>query len=642
MSFLRLFVLGCLLATLLLLVSGRPNHHPKKNDFDTQLEKAHKLLKMLYQSFEEGLLSEEEYVKGKENVLYHLIGAPETSNKPNISNSIAVQFLLNQMVLGLPRSYQDTLPNGQIYWHTVDYLAIGAVDPFGNHLPLDSQVAIQERTLSHYGLNLYDGATWEIALSLSGLSSVAGVYERNVLYTSSTGENPQLTGIPDIRGDTSTYKYGAQQIAGNELTLVTLPGNATRIPVVNGVPSGSPSHQIPGASFYRMVGPTYQMTDVFDGNYANSWKYPWPNNDNTTTWNTFGEIHWNDWKPITGENVWATMIGPLQTLWLTNGTNITEFTTFDDAPGAVQLALSILPALKALQSPLGSLYHCPKGTDMFPPDPDEATNVSNENNFSSYAALTMLYQLLLNKTQGTSDPILTSAIETVDTLLTGLEKWFSNYLLSPEGVIFQGGHVSFAGDFEPNYIVQPGGFAVDCQTWGMTVLGQPRIDGWWGEGTAYKIWQTTKEVAGFFIDGKLAGVGYTNNTFINGTKPWSAEWTFGAINMARKLAYEYQQAGNSAYATDLLNDAQSMLDSLNQPAQRATNGTWIGGGLVQEDGSYLYCNTRFFIPWGWYANPIGSTCSTSWSIMAANNFNPFVFGGGVVSPFNNSLTYRHF
>lgn len=47
--------------------------------------------------------------------------------------------------------------------------SVGAIDPFGNQVPLDSQIAIQERTLTRFGLNLYDGATWEIALALEGI-----------------------------------------------------------------------------------------------------------------------------------------------------------------------------------------------------------------------------------------------------------------------------------------------------------------------------------------------------------------------------------------------------------------------------------------------------------------------------------------
>ena len=56
------------------------------------------------------------------------------------------------------------------------------------------------------------------------------------------------------------------------------------------------------------------MTDPFDGDYGNAWKFPWPNNDTTTPWNIAGLVHWNDWKPITGENVWGAITGPIQVL----------------------------------------------------------------------------------------------------------------------------------------------------------------------------------------------------------------------------------------------------------------------------------------------------------------------------------------
>merc|ERR1711988_445392 len=143
---------------------------------------------------------------------------------------------------------------------------------------------------------------------------------------------------------------------------------------------------------------------------------------------------------------------------------------------------------------------------------------------------------------------------------------------------------------------ETGGFAVDCQTWGLTVLGQEFVDSTFGQGTAYNIWQTTKKLAGYYTpSGELGGVGYTvyegNSSIPNPI--WSAEWSWGAVNMARKLAYEYQEAG-----------------------------------------SYVYANDRFFIPWGWYANPIGATCSTAWAVMQRMNFNPFVLGGGFVSPIN--------
>ena len=37
----------------------------------------------------------------------------------------------------------------------------------------------------------------------------------------------------------------------------------------------------------------------------------------------------------------------------------------------------------------------------------------------------------------------------------------------------------------------------------------------------------------------------------------------------------------------------------------------------------LYASRRFFIPFGWYANPLPSTCATAWKLMVANRFNPF-------------------
>jgi len=311
--------------------------------------------------------------------------------------------------------------------------------------------------------------------------------------------------------------------------------------------------------------------------------------------------------------------------------------TFEDAPAQVQLGLSILPSVNALQSPLGSLYHCPQGTKMFPPDPNEQTNVSNENNFSSYASLTMLYQVLSNFSKGTSDPVLTQALTDIQTILQGLDKWFDTYLLSEpyEGfrVVPQGGHVSFAGEFDPVPINTTGGFAVDCQTWGMTVLGQARVDKVYGAGTAYQIWKATKTFAGYVTpSGVLGGVGYT---IVNGNKThniWSAEWTWGAVNACRKLSYEYNLAGNTAYAQELAADALSMETEVSKPMIRCADGSWCGGGLVQEDGSYLYANDRFFIPWGWYANPVGATCSTAWAIMNSHKYNPFLLGGGFVSP----------
>jgi len=566
-----------------------------------------------------------------------------------------VQWLLSvfNTGAGIPSSYKDILPNGLVYWATKTYLEIGAIDYNGVQQPLDSIIAIQERTLSRYGLNLYDAATWEIALSLWYLYDVAFIYESGCLYTGTTGpagsKNGNPGGIVNIRADSDDFLYGAQKTAGSALKQITYPGNVTHFPQQSNGDPGDPVKVGPGSYFYRMIGPKYQMIDPMAGNYDNSWKYPWPNYDDRTIWNTYGLIHFNDWKPITGENVWAAILGPIQALALKTSGNLTNTTCgsyfanpqkecdwlkFETTPDPVQLAISILPALLALQTTMGSLLHCPWGSQLFPPDPDgEGENVSNENNFSSFASLSVLQAVFKNYTNSSSDPVLTWASQSTTTLVTGLEKWFANdqilskssELPSGDRVIPQGGHVNASG-YAPVPINTIGGLAVDCQTWGMTVLGVDRLDKKFGAGTAYKTWQTAKKYAGYYKGTVLSGVGYTDMTNSSGAASqhdiWSAEWTFGAINMAQVLSGQYA-ATDAAKATDLLADAQSMYNEVTK--------LWPEG-LRFPDGSYVYANKRFFIPWGWYSNPIGATCSTAWSVMQERNYNPFEYYGGYKPP----------
>jgi len=294
--------------------------------------------------------------------------------------------------------------------------------------------------------------------------------------------------------------------------------------------------------------------------------------------------------------------------------------------------MTILPALKALRSPLGSLYHCPKGAEMFPADDDEKTNVSNENNFSAYAAFKATFFIFDNFYTG-GDASLDKAKSDLKDLIDDLDKWFSKNLMpapiAGEKVISQGGHISFSGSYD--YQKGDQAFAVDCQTWGLLNLGLKKFDGAYQHGMAYQVWQSTKKLSGYYVNGKLAGVGYTvkNNSTSNGTKVWSGEWTWGAVFMARRIGQEYIQNGDSAWGNEMIKDAKSMVDEMSKDANVDEDGVWTeGGGLVQCDGSYLYANARFFIPWGWYANPIGATSSTGWAIFNDFNYNPFQLGGG--------------
>lgn len=295
---------------------------------------------------------------------------------------------------------------------------------------------------------------------------------------------------------------------------------------------------------------------------------------------------------------------------------------------------------------------------MWPKDESEATNVSNENNFSGYAGLRMLEFVLSNNTDG-ADAVLTKAKSDVDTLIEGLEKWFNGNGLFSEKigpdtigtkVVTQGGHVTFGGEYDPVPIMDYSGFAVDCQTWGMSVmvpyLGMDWLQKQLGDPKGpYNMWQQVKYRAGHFVNGSdptdrcktgcdstkdgcgtIAGVGFTqdlNLTCVNETKPednitctmhrvWSGEWSFGAMTACKVLADHYEIAGDSASAADLRKDAASMRLAVMTPRKRVNNEEVGGLNNADYDGGVLYANRRFFIPWGWYANAVSSLCSTSW------------------------------
>jgi hypothetical protein len=507
------------------------------------------------------------------------------------------------------------------YWRSEHY-----IPPELHPKPLFAKRSILDRTLTKYGLNLYDGATWEIGLALEGEHEVQESYETLILYPASSGCDNTVGGLCDLKADSSDFLYGKNQIPGSSLRTVPMPGDG--------------NYTVSGSFFFRMISNEYITNDPLIGQYSPVFMYPDPCST-CDPWNTFGVIVWDDWKPITGENVWGGIIGPLQRYYLKNNRSMGNWTSYATAPAPVQLGLSILPAIMALQSVEGSLYHCPSGSDIIPPDPNEGQNVSNENNASGLAAITMLLQVLQNFTVNAMSSDLAPYITDLQNLQSGLQTWFIKYGLAPpvngtgNRVFYQGGHVNFTGGFYPVPISDYGGFAVDCQTWVSAILGVDFVDNQIANqlGTAYNIWQQTKKYSGHYVNDKIAGVGYTIDPL---NKVWSAEWSFGAVLMTRVLSYQYAQMGCSQcqqWSQDLLNDAQSMFNALNQTADNGGLRTDIViPGMDIKMSGFLYANMRYAIPWGWYANPLPSICSTSWYIFMKHNYNPFVMGGGEMAP----------
>jgi len=156
-------------------------------------------------------------------------------------------------------------------------------------------------------------------------------------------------------------------------------------------------------------------------------------------------------------------------------------------------------------------------------------------------------------------------------------------------------------------------FAVDCQTWTMSVIGPKTIDSWFGAGTAANIWATAKKIGGYnYVSWTQAvdGMGFSVNT----DQVYSGEWSLGAINMLRVLA---QSTSNSSYTDEAKNMRDSISYSLTQTI--TVNGQDLVG--------VVYSNKRYWIPFGWWANSLLSTASTGWATLIDSNYNPFYLGG---------------
>jgi len=320
--------------------------------------------------------------------------------------------------------------------------------------------------------------------------------------------------------------------------------------------------------FFRFISPRYFQTDPLTGEVV---KPGYPEFDN---------IHWVDWLPILGENAWV-IIGLLQTAYAKGQSKA------DQDSKEVKLALSLFPAIKALRTKVGGVLFSPSGA--WNKDPGV---ISTENNISLYAALEMLYAV-------TKDP---QYLE----IACGIKNFFKNHCFDKKDhKIYQGG-IYKAGKFFPDKRK----FALDCQTWAILALSPARIDGWYGPGEAYKIWKSAKKHAGYYEDGRLCGVG-----FVDGHEIQSAEWTWGAIGAVNELALYYQKT-RPDWAGECLADSLSMLKGLEKLKH------------TDKDGhqSYLYANKRYYIPWGWWANPIPNLVSTAWAYLIQNGYNPFKLG----------------
>jgi hypothetical protein len=503
-----------------------------------------------------------------------------------------------------------------------------------------------ERVNTHNGTNIYDAATWQMAVMLGAVVNKFGNSFNPDAYQLANAQNLLL-------------KEG---YSGNARSPLQLTNRA-----ITAGPTFRYNDRVilsrPQAYAFRMISRSWLSSDPFvDSAYA-SWvtasALPIANPEYKV-----GKVSWTDWKPITGENAWAFLLGPLQAAYIHYVQDKrATCVPFNDL--AVQNALAVLPTFAAMQSWVGGVYSVPSGTlDNQGTLPMNPHKISLENSFSLYAGLrvlesTLRVELTGDKTLSPADrKIIDNALQTLSVMIgggqmsdnqttVGLLEFFRTQAWRDNQFV-QAGLANDPAE-RSTWVAWNQPKAVDVNTWGIAALGTRQIDQWFGFGAAYKNWQQLKQWGAYGVGKKLWGVGYsdqdgdgvnTDGSYRQGIL--SAEWTAGAINTLRNMisAYGAVAAGSPDYAAaqsylrSLREDEGSMLEAL--PKLRIDNyldANFIGkpanyAALIRQTSKpYLYASRRYLIPFGWYANPLPSTCATAWAIMLADRFDPFGYGG---------------
>jgi len=504
----------------------------------------------------------------------------------------------------------------------------------------EAGVLQNDRVDAHNGTNIYDAAVWQIAVVLG---SVVNGFSNSVepdAYHLAAQLNEVLSGTEARPGT----PLGMRAVTRGSLYRYN-----------------DHSVEFPTSAYsFRMVAPRWLADDpLIDSRYSSlitAQGLPGTNSEYRA-----GRVSWSDWRPVTGENAWAYLLGPLQAAYIHYVVGKkAKCVPFGEL--AVRNALEILPTFAAMQSPLGAVYYAPTGTD----GAVGAHLVSVENNFSLYAGLQVLAGTLRAELANDGSLRLNDkeriqgALALIRTMVdggflpghretAGLLSFFRNAAWNGSEFV-QGG---FANDPAQKSawvpVLHPR--AVDVNTWGVAALGAERVDEWFGFGTAYRIWGGVKSWGAYGLENSLWGVGYSDQDG-NGMNPdgtykqgvLSGEWSAGAIVMVRDMIKHYGSRDSRWSAVEavaalgverrLRKDESAMLEGV----QRLRFDNYLRTDFPGEPGNYqslitqvgkpyLYASGRYFVPFGWYANPIPSTASTAWVVLVGDGFDPFGYGG---------------
>ena len=499
-------------------------------------------------------------------------------------------FLLKNMLPTMPRSFaiwpndyfEKVPPADRPHHYTTSHYIPSCNNWSIPATRMNDYMFQTEALLTGLGLNIYDGAVWCIALSVLNETQTCASYIQDVLVAHRTVQ------FPDIRGDAQckgAIEYG-------QCSDPTASG-------VCGFCYGDTSDRtltVQNAYFFRMISDYWAIEGTVDARCPEL-KHEWT---------------WNDYKPILGENAWAVLLGPLHNAMMRAGNDPTKI---PDSDPCFTLGIPFLQALEAMKiGTTGAIYYTPRNTwfGFGKTAQNIGSTFSVENQASLLAGLEALnwtISMASSQTYKSYLPQIAGFINGLKTILLRAYDKTHNYFRQGGTYDPKTGGITWGQNNEPL-------FAVDCQTWVSAVLGTQLIDGTFGAGTAYNLWQTVKLHANYSCpDGSLCGVGYTDNT-ISG-QVLSGEWTYGAMNWINVMIAD--SGYDAAEIADLQNDLMNLEFGLE-------TYVWVSTPVSNSTESYnsvKYADRRYWIPFGWYANPLPATSSTAWATLYLAGFNPF-------------------
>ena len=490
-----------------------------------------------------------------------------------------------------PKNYFDLVPDNLRDRKATEPMSDPACD--GDMVSVEQQDAYTYQTenyLTAVGTNIYDAAVWCMSTALLGAPELCTKYMNDVLVAHKTVQFQNIRATAPCKGvmyfdqctDNCGFCYG----------------------------DGAVSLGDDNAYFFRMIADYWALEGTVDARCPAKGK----------TWT------WNDYKPVLGENSWAQLIGPAQHAMISAKWDAKAVP--DDHP-LFKLAIPFLTTLEAMRvGDTGAVYYTAWNT-WFGHTKDSmraGATFSIENMASLYAGLEALEYILKNKPNSAH----AGQLPRVTALLDGsrralIASW------DPEKKFFrQGG--TYNKNTKALEWTQNGAtdFAVDCQTWVATVLGVDLVDATFGAGASYELWQNTKRLGGYHCKdtGAFCGVGYTY-TDLDG-EILSGEWTYGAINWLKAMLVQAE----GKYSTEQLNNLRMDIAAMEGATARLLYSQADINGNKYD--AIKYADRRYYIPFGWWANPLPSVASVGWAAMTQAGYNPFSVKHGSYYPYADS------